>query len=74
MKVVLFVYDNKYLDKKIEFEIEGFRIITGKEAMRIESETDESCIDPYHEYLELIFENGTTSTYRNSFVDLFRLH
>ena len=82
MRLTLLVYDNdKYLDrksfidaKKVEYEIEGFRVITGEEAWQIESETDESCIDPCHEYLELAFINGTTCTFRNSFVDLFRLH
>ena len=82
MKVVLIVYENnKYSNndlpidaRQIESEIKSFRIITGKEARQIESETDGSCIDPYHEYLELTFANGTTGTFRNSFVDLFRLH
>lgn len=82
MKVTMMVYENnKYFDnsllieaRQIEYEIESFRVISGEEARQIESETDGSCIDPYHEYLELTFTNGTTGTFRNSFVDLFRLH
>lgn len=82
MKVTMMVYENnKYFDnsllieaRQIEYEIESFRVISGEEARQIESETDGSCIDPYHEYLELTFANGTTGTFRNSFVDLFRLH
>lgn len=82
MKVVLMVYENdKYSNndlpidaRQVESEIKSFRIVKGGESRQIESETDGSCIDPYHEYLELTFANGTTGTFRNSFVDLFRLH
>lgn len=82
MKVVLMVYENdKYSNndlpidaRQVECEIKSFRIVTGEEARQIEGETDGSCIDPYHEYLELTFANGTTGTFRNSFVDLFRFH
>ena len=43
----------------------------GKEAEEIESMTDESGIDEYHEYIVLHFEDGTTATFRNSHVELF---
>jgi len=50
----------------------GFEVITGEAAAQIENESDGSCIDEYHEYLVLHFENGDTATFRNSHVDLFK--
>ncbi|MBQ2858417.1 MAG: hypothetical protein IJE78_15085 [Bacteroidaceae bacterium] len=50
----------------------GFEVVAdAKRVAEIEAETDGSCIDDYHEYLILYFANGETSTFRNSYVDLF---
>ena len=40
-------------------------------ASKILTETDGSCVDDYNEYLILTYDNGDTSTYRNSYVDVF---
>lgn len=56
--------------KRFEYEIDGFEVVYGDKAKEIEALTDGSCIDEYHEYLILKFADGSTSTYRNSHVDM----
>lgn len=77
--VVLNVFnETKYManaDEKIEVKYKGVKawsvISGGKEAEAIESIVDADGIDENHEYLVLHFEDGTTSTFRNSHVDMF---
>lgn len=52
-------------------DIEHWEVWDGDDARYLEKDTDGSCIDDYHEYLVLFFENGETATFRNSYVDMF---
>ena len=51
--------------------LKSWSLVSGEDAMKIEAESDGSCIDEYHEYLVLEFVDGTTATFRNSHVDMF---
>lgn len=82
-RVLVNVYDEckytaseKAIENRKEIELNnctGFEVVSGEDAKEIEAHTDGSCIDDYHEYLILFFEDGNTSTFRNSYVDLFAL-
>lgn len=76
--VKLYVYENsKYSgnigeEKEVNYTgLKSWSIVDGDDATAIEAETDESCIDENHEYLVLNFIDGSTSTFRNSHVDMF---
>ena len=65
-------YDTKAIREVLYTGVTAWDIIEGgEEAEQIESKTDESGIDPNHEYLVIHFNDGRTSTYRNSFCDMF---
>lgn len=49
----------------------NWQIITGEDAADIEAQMGAD-IDELHEYLVLNFEDRTTATFRNSYVDLMR--
>jgi hypothetical protein len=67
----------KYQKKKLESKtiiyknVIAFGVISGDEAKEIEKTTDRDNIDDCHEYMVLYFSDGTISTFRNSYVDLF---
>lgn len=79
MKIKVKVYDKvKYKEEskkvaEIEYQIEGFEVVTGDRAIEIGLETDENSRDEYNEYLVLDLGNGETATFCNSHVDMFRL-
>lgn len=63
------VFENS---KKATFKnVVNWEIVTGDDAKEIEAMTDAESVDDHHEYLVLNFEDGTSSTFRNSYVDMF---
>ena len=88
MNVVVKAYDTSKYERssnkigEVEYDITGYEvkeipkeiILKEKEIPKeiILKETDESCVDPYNEYLIVHFENGETSMFRNSCTELFR--
>ena len=82
MKVYLVSYDRvKYRrdSKPIFAECVFIEDVIGYEVKTVSVEdiladTDGSCVDPYDEYLVITFSDGVTSTYRNSYFDLFLIH
>ena len=78
-EIRLYVFnESKYtadINDKIEVKYTGVKawsiIEGGKEAEAIESIVDVDGIDENHEYLVLHFADGTTSTFRNSHVEMF---
>ena len=67
---------NKDSEKVSEVEyknIQGFEVVFGERATQIGLETDENSRDEFNEYLVITLEDGETSTFCNSHVDLFRI-
>ena len=53
--------------------IRGYQVVTGDRATEIGLTTDENSRDEYNEYLIITLEDGETSTFCNSHVDMFRI-
>ena len=65
-------YNTTEEGKKIQYTgVKAWTLLTGEDAEEIEAETDGSCIDEFHEYLQLEFADGDTATFRNSHVDMW---
>ena len=80
MNVKIKIYDGvKYnvVSKKvaeIEYDnIRGYEVVIGDKATEIGLETDDNSRDEYNEYLVITLEDGETSTFCNSHVDMFRI-
>lgn len=67
------LYGEEIESRSARLIIDSWDIVDGEDAKELEAETDESCIDEYHEYLVIHLLTGGTSTFRNSHVDMFRM-
>lgn len=70
-KTVKYFDSAENLDRIGYTDAVAWEVVTGKAAAKIEAESDGSCIDDFHEYLIIYFADGETSTFRNSYVDMF---
>lgn len=66
-------FENEKVSEVVYNDIRGYEVVTGEKATLIGNETDEASRDEYNEYLIITLENGDTSTFCNSHVDLFRI-
>lgn len=72
MKVKVKVYDGvKYRNAskkvaEVEYDIKGYKLVTGAEATQIGLETDATSRDEHNEYLLLFLKDGSTATFCNS--------
>lgn len=65
------VFDNS---RRSRFDgVVSWEIVTGYDATQIGLETDKNSRDDNNEYLVLHFEEGSKATFRNSYVDMFRI-
>lgn len=64
-------YSERTIIKYPKGEFSRFEVVDGDRAKDIEQDMAESERDPHGEYLVLQRHDGSTATYRNSFVDLF---
>ena len=65
-------WNNPSEEKEVKYTgLKRWSIVNGEDAVKIEAESDGSCIDEYHEYLVLEFVDGSIATFRNSHVDMF---
>ena len=80
MDVKVKIYNGVKYDKdsekvaEVEYtNLHSFEVVCGERATKIGLETDENSRDEFNEYLVITLEDGETSTFCNSHVDLFRI-
>ena len=80
MNVKVKVYNGVKYDRnsekvaEVEYNnIKGYEVVTGEKATLIGNETAGASRDEYNEYLVITLNTGDTATFRNSYVDLFRM-
>ena len=78
MKLKIKVYNGVKYDRnsekvaEVEYNnIKGYEVVTGERATEIGLETDENSRDDFNEYLIITLEDGETTTFCNSHVDMF---
>ena len=62
---------SKVYDEDEYYGVTSWEIITNEDAKEIEKDMNNEEMDILHEYVTLIFFDGSTATLRNSNVDLF---
>ena len=77
MNVKLKIYNGvKYnpqskIIKEIVCNIKGYKVLSGRKAIKLGKQTDENSRDKYNEYLLITLDNGEKVTFCNSLVDMF---
>lgn len=54
-------------------DVEAFEVVHGEAAALMEAGMDPASVDDFHEYLVIYMASGETATYRNSYVDMFKI-
>ena len=56
---------------EIEFNIKGYKVLSGKKATKVGKQRTENSRDKYNEYLIITLDSGEKLTFCNSLVDMF---
>ena len=61
---------NKIISE-IVYNIKGYKVLTGKKAIKVGKRRNENSRDKYNEYLIITLDSGEKLTFCNSLVDMF---